>query len=310
MTDNRTDSKLPTVDATQVTDFIGRWQNAGGTERANYQLFLTELCTLLGLPQPDPASDDNHQNAYTFERRVDIQRPDGTQNRGFIDLYRRDSFVLEAKQTGKVLDSQGWDKAMLAAHNQADQYVRALPQSEGRPPFIVVTDVGRSIELYAEFTQTGGTYVPYPDPGHHRIRLADLVRPDIQQRLQQLWLDPDSLDTSKQAARVTREVSLKLAELARSLESSGYAVERVAHFLKRCLFTMFSEDVALIPEHSFSDLLKRLKQTPEHFSDSMNALWQTMNSGGFEGQLMQKLPRFNGGLFADIDPIPLDSEQI
>ena len=309
MIDHSTED-LPTVDVTRVAEFIQRWQHAGGTERANYQLFLTELCALLGLPQPDPAGDDNEHNAYTFERRVDIQRADGSENRGFIDLYRRGSFVLEAKQTGKTLDSQGWDKAMLAAHNQADTYVRALPQTEGRPPFIVVTDVGRSLELYAEFTRTGGTYVPFPDPGHHRIRVADLTRPEIQQRLQRLWLDPDSLDASKQAARVTREVSLTLAELARSLEASGYAVDRVAHFLKRCLFTMFSEDVALIPENSFTELLGRLKPSPEHFADSMQSLWQTMNSGGYEGQLMHKLRRFNGGLFADIDPIPLNSEQI
>ena len=199
---------------------------------------------------------------------------------------------------------------MLVAYNQADQYIRALPANEGRPPFIVVTDVGRSIALYSEFTGTGGTYVPFPDPGHHRIRLADLAKPAIQQRLQRLWLAPDSLDPSKYAAQVTREVSLKLAELAKSLEAQGFAVERVAHCLKRCLFTMFSEDVGLIPEASFTKLLERLKSQPEYFANSMGALWQTMNNGGFEGQLLQKLPRFNGGLFIDIDPIPLDSEQI
>jgi hypothetical protein len=64
--------------------------------------------------------------------------------------------VLEAKQTGVSLDSQVWDKAMLKAQNQADKYVRALPMEEGRPPFIVVTDVGRSLELYAEFSRSGG----------------------------------------------------------------------------------------------------------------------------------------------------------
>ena len=59
--------------------------------------------------------------------------------------------VLEAKQSGLNMETGGWDRAMLRAHNQADQYVRALPSDEGRPPFIIVTDVGRSIELYAEF---------------------------------------------------------------------------------------------------------------------------------------------------------------
>ncbi len=293
-----------------IDAFITRWSKVSGTEKANYQLFLTELCTLLDLPQPDPASSDNEENAYVFERRVDINNADGSVNRGFIDLYRRGAFVLEAKQTGKGLETRGWDKAMLAAQNQADHYVRALPAEEGRPPFIVVTDVGRSLELYAEFTRSGGTYVPYPDPSTHRIRIEDLRDPSICERLRQLWLEPDALDPSKRAATVTRQISDKLAQLARSLEISGYEVERVAHFLKRCLFTMFCEDVELLPKESFTQLLQKLQGTPEHFTDSMQSLWSTMNTGGFEGQLMAKLQRFNGGLFASIDPIPLTSEQI
>lgn len=38
-----------------VDKFITRWQSASGSERANYQLFVHELCTLLELPTPDPA---------------------------------------------------------------------------------------------------------------------------------------------------------------------------------------------------------------------------------------------------------------
>ncbi|SCZ68354.1 class I SAM-dependent DNA methyltransferase [Thiohalomonas denitrificans] len=301
--------RSPAVDEL-VGDFITRWRDTGGSERANYQLFLTELCQLLGLPQPDPASGDTEENAYVFERRVDIANPDGSVNRGFIDLYRRGCFVLEAKQTGKTLDTRGWDKAMLAAHTQADQYVRALPSAEGRPPFIVVTDVGRSLELYSEFTRSGGTYVPFPDPTHHRIRLDDLRKPAIRERLRQVWLEPDELDPGRHAARVTRTISDQLARLARSLEVEGYEVERVAHFLKRCLFTMFSEDVELLPKGGFTTLLERLKAHPEHFGPAMRSLWETMNTGGYEGQLMETLQRFNGGLFRDIDPIPLNRDQI
>lgn len=103
------------VTAPAVEPFIQRWHKAGGSERANYQLFLTELCALLDLPQPEPAGDDTRDNAYVFERRVVMRQPDGASNNGFIDLYRRGAFVLEAKQTGKALDSSGWDKAMLRA---------------------------------------------------------------------------------------------------------------------------------------------------------------------------------------------------
>ena len=112
---NRKPLDLPAVAADAVLAFIARWRHADGAERANYQLFLTELCALLKLPRPDPQSGDNELNAYVFERRVDIANPDGSTNRGFIDLYKRGAFVCEAKQSGKDLDSSGWDKAMQRA---------------------------------------------------------------------------------------------------------------------------------------------------------------------------------------------------
>ncbi|MFA7388521.1 MAG: type IIL restriction-modification enzyme MmeI [Thiohalobacteraceae bacterium] len=119
-------------------DFIKRWENANGSERANYQLFLTELCALIGLDRPDPASEDTEDNAYVFERKVGFRHADGTSSNGFIDLYRRGCFVCEAKQTNKALDSKGWDNAMLRAHAQAQQYARALPAAEGCPPFLIL----------------------------------------------------------------------------------------------------------------------------------------------------------------------------
>ena len=290
--------------------FITRWQHSSGSERANYQLFVTDLCELLDLPRPDPASQDNENNAYVFERLVKISAPDGSVNNGFIDLYRRDCFVLEAKQSGKTLDTSGWDKAMLRAHNQADQYARALPASEGRPPFIVVVDVGRNIELYSEFSRSGATYTPFPDARSHRLRLEDLARPEIQARLKAVWLDPMSLDPSRHAARVTREIADQLAQLAKSLEGAGHAAHDVAAFLMRCLFTMFAEDVALIPARSFTELLEQMQDSPEIFTDMLESLWQTMNSGGFSAIVRQKLLKFNGGLFADSRAIALDKTQI
>ncbi|MGK4342628.1 class I SAM-dependent DNA methyltransferase [Ectopseudomonas oleovorans] len=290
--------------------FLARWQKAGGTERANYQLFLTELCSLLGLPLPEPAGDDTRDNAYVFERRVVINQPDGSSNNGFIDLYKRGSFVLEAKQTGKTLDSSGWDKAMLRAHNQADQYARALPAEEGRPPFILVVDVGRNIELYAEFSRSGATYTPYPDALNHRIRLEDLRKEDVRERLRAVWLDPLSLDPSRRSARVTREIADQLAKLAKSLEADGHPPQLVASFLMRALFTMFAEDVGLLPERGFTELLQRLKNKPDTFAPMLEHLWQTMNSGGFSPILESTLLKFNGGLFAEAQAIALDRDQM
>lgn len=295
-------------DATE--SFISRWKGSNGTERANYQLFLTELAELLELPKPDPASSDTRDNAYVFERRVIIKKPDGTNNNGFIDLYKRGSFVLEAKQSGLNIESQGWDKAMLRAHNQADQYVRALPADEGRPPFIIVTDVGRTIELYSEFSRSGATYTPYPDARTHRISLEDLRKPEIQKRLRKVWQEPLSLDPSRLSARVTREIADQLAKLAKSLEASGYGAQLVADFMMRALFTMFSEDVGLLPHRSFTELLKRLQNKPDTFAPMLENLWQTMNQGGFSPILESTVLKFNGGMFSTATAIPLDRDQM
>ncbi|MCI1008256.1 class I SAM-dependent DNA methyltransferase [Pseudomonas oryzihabitans] len=290
--------------------FLARWKNAGGSERANYQLFLTELCSLLDLPLPEPAGDDTRENAYVFERRVVISQPDGSNNNGFIDLYKRGSFVLEAKQTGKILGSTGWDKAMLKAHNQADQYARALPVEEGRPPFILVVDVGRNIELYAEFSRSGATYTPYPDARSHRIRLEDLRKEEVRERLSAVWLDPLSLDPARRSAKVTREIANQLAKLAKSLEADGHSPQLVSSFLMRALFTMFAEDVGLLPERGFTELLQRLKNKPDTFAPMLEHLWQTMNSGGFSPILESTLLKFNGGLFAEASAIALDRDQM
>ncbi|MCP5239788.1 MAG: class I SAM-dependent DNA methyltransferase [Zoogloeaceae bacterium] len=290
--------------------FIARWEGAGGSERANYQLFLTELTALLDLPTPEPAGSDTRDNGYVFERRVDIRQPDGSVSSGYIDLYRRGAFVCEAKQTGRTLDTSGWDKAMLRAHNQADQYARALPAAEGRPPFIVVTDVGRNIELYAEFSRSGATYTPYPDPRSHRIRLADLRRDEIRERLRAVWLEPLSLDPARRSARVTREIADRLARLAKSLEAAGQAPQHVAGFLMRALFTMFAEDVGLLPARAFTELLQSLADNPRSFAPMVENLWQTMNTGGFSPILRSEVLRFNGGLFTECAAIALDRDQI
>ncbi len=289
--------------------FIARWQPSGGSERANYQLFLTELCAVLDLPQPDPAQDDTRDNAYVFERRVTFRHGDGSSSQGFIDLYRRGCFIGEAKKVKKA-DGKAFDDALLRARSQAENYARALPASEGRPPFLMVVDVGNVIELYAEFSQSGATDTPFPEPRSHRIRLTDLRKPEIQDRLRTLWLDPLALNPARIAAAVTRKIAGQLAEVARALEADGHPPQAVAGFLTRCLFTFFAEDVGLLPVRSFTELLQTLSDHPEQFVPLVADLWQTMDRGGFSVLLRKELLRFNGKLFKSPDVLPLKRAQI
>jgi hypothetical protein len=84
----------------QIGEFIRRWAASSGAERANFQLFASQLCRILGVDEPNPASgDDVNVNDYTFERSVEMREPDGSRTHGRIDLHKRDCFVLEAKQS-------------------------------------------------------------------------------------------------------------------------------------------------------------------------------------------------------------------
>ena len=313
----------------KVAQFIRRWSDKEASERSNYGLFLTELCDILDVPRPDPAGPDTARNAYVFERAVTFQHRGDKTSTGFIDLYRRGSFVLEAKQytaykteatelalgeplaknKRAVRGSEAWDRAMMEAQSQADRYARSLPTDEDPPPFLLVVDVGHVFELYADFSQKGKAYLPFPDARAHRIRLADLAREEVRAKLRAVWLDPHSLDPSKIAARVTREVAGHLAELAKLFEKK-HDPATVAAFLSRCLFCMFAEDVELLPKDSFTQLLESVKGDPGAAVPLLKGLFDEMNKGGYSLALRQTLLHFNGGLFADSTVLPLNGTQL
>jgi hypothetical protein len=316
-----------------VESFIERWSRAAASERANAQQFVIELADLLGVPRPG----NDHGAGYSFEFPLKIPRADGTFTQGFIDLYRRASFVLEAKQflapaeapaplqvvaeeagvytakkkSGPVRGSEAWDDAMIKARGQAERYARSLPADEPSPPFLLIVDVGHSIEVLADFTQAGKAYLPFPDPRRFRIRLADLREEPARDVLRRIWLDPLSLDPARHSAEVTSTIAGYLAELAKSLEKSGHDPRLVAEFLTRCLFCMFAEDVGLLPKEGFRGLLESLRGSPAGFVPKLQTLFAEMQSGtDFSVILNRKLLRFNGGLFEEASVLPLDELQL
>lgn len=247
-----------------VDDFIEKWRVSGGNERANTQLFMTDLCELLGVERPQPTQSDTGRNDYVFERHVVKTEIDGATSNGWIDLYKRECFILEAKQ-GSAADvaavdagqgeslrdlfgqtaaerfkrgmakrgTEQWTGAMLRAAGQADGYARALPEGHGWPPFLLVSDIGYCIDVYANFARDGRAYAPFPDRRRFRTTLDDLRDEDVRARLAAIWTAPMGLDPTTEAARVTREVASHLATLAKDIEAREQNPDRVAAFLMR-----------------------------------------------------------------------------
>lgn len=317
----------------RVETFIRRWEaRDGGQERANYAMFLTELCDLLELPHPDVASHATEANDYVFERAVSETSRDGATSYKRIDLYKRDCFVLEAKQSrfagDKKLDdlpalpgmdvpqrgrrgaARGWDALMINARRQAEDYVRLLPASHEPPPFVLVCDVGHCIEVYANFRRDGKAFDIFPDRRGYRVYLEDLRKPEVRAQLRTIWIDPFSLDPSKHAARVTRQIATRIAKVSKALEEAGHPTEDVAMFLMRVLFTMFAEDVDLLPKDSFKELLKRCVEKPAIFPGMMEDLWKAMDEGRFAASLETQVKKFNGEFFKERRALKLAREEI
>jgi hypothetical protein len=268
-----------------------RWASAQAAERANFQSYLIELCEALGVARPGPAG-----SGYQFELPVKVITRDGVETTNFIDCYRRDFFGIEAKdeEPGKSAEL-----LLRRAFGQVRNYVTYAPG--GLPPFIMVMDVAKTLLIWDRWSGNYGDW--------HAGRRIDLRRlhdtADDADFLRSIWTDPHSLDPRARAQAVTTEVAGHLANLARSLEGEGYDQERVARFIMRCVFTMFAEDIGLLPGEPFRQVLERCVDDPQAFPEQATDLWKAMDAGGrFE---YKKLLCFNGHFFHDAEALPLST---
>ncbi len=294
--------------------FITRWQASGASERANKDAFLIDLCDVIGVPRPSPNKGDPEHDVYVFERDARMPHPGGVVTIGKIDLFKEGCFILEAKQGSEAgskklgtakRETPAWNIAMRDAYGQALGYARSFDKP---PPFLVTCDLGYCFDLYATFDGSHD-YRPFPNAQASRIFLRDLDKHEA--TLRAIFTDPHALDPSKQSMKVTREVAGYLANLAKRLEAEGHDAELVAKFLMRCLFTMFAEDVGLLPEKVFTNAIRDLWiPSPASFTGGVEALWRTMNEGGHQFGIAAKIMRFNGGLFAQPQALPLDDHAL
>lgn len=326
----------PPPASADIEAFIALWAGSGQAERANYARFLDGLCDIIGVSRPMPANGP--MGDYRYERSVTHRAGDGTETQRRIDLYKRNCFVLEAKQganapaqasffggadaerRANIRRSPGWAQAMQKAKGQAEGYARDVPPEEGWPPFIIVCDVGFCFDIYADFSGTGKHYAQFPDREGFRFYLEDLRQPAYRETLRLIWTDPLSLDPSRKRVAVTRDIAALLARLARALEGPKekphHAPQHVATFLMRCIFSMFAQSVGLLPSPtSFTELLQECRRNPQSFVPLVGDMWRHMNTGGFSPALRAMVLRFNGGLFGAgphgaAEPLPVDADML
>ena len=75
-----------------LRQLAAKWAGAKARERANYTLYIGGLCEALGVEGPRPAG-----SGYEYEFPVKVIDRDGKETTNFVDLFKRDHFILEAK---------------------------------------------------------------------------------------------------------------------------------------------------------------------------------------------------------------------
>jgi hypothetical protein len=294
----------------EMQKFIEKWRGQVGKETGNLQPFLMELCDALGLQRPGASAPGAE---YCFEYSVPTEGDDGlTLVTKEIDLYKKGHFILEGKQTpesarrglGKEKgETTAYDRAVAKAFAQTLRYAKELSLAGERVPFLIVCDVGVGFYIWDSFSGGYGRYA-----SRRAIAIEDLARPDVQDYLRAIWTEPESLNPNAVTAAVTREIANGLGELKVKLASTEQDPKRVALFLMRVVFTFFAEDIGLLPSGLFSAGLALWERKPDQFQKGLTRFWETMNDGGQYGH--DALKKFNGGLFKDVEALPLTWTQI
>lgn len=260
--------------------FIEKWKLSNLKERSASQSHFNDLCELLEEPKPTGVDPDG--SWFTFERGA--KKTGGGD--GWADVWKKGCFGWEYKGKKKDLDE---------ALRQLQQYAIALDN----PPLLIVSDMDRII-IHTNFTNTVSEI--------HTILIDDLINVDARNKLKAAFTEPDILKPSKTRDAITADAAKPFAELAQRLRDRGYEPKRVAHFINKILFCMFVEDIGVLKQQLFTDLLKNAVTAPDNFEDMTKGLFSSMSKGGYFGYA--QIPWFNGGLFDDKDVIPLKLEEI
>ena len=261
-------------------EFITKWSRVSLSERSSYQQHFLDLCELAG--HPKPAESDPTGDSFCFERGAAKQGGGD----GWADVWKRGCFAFEYK---------GRHANLTKAYEQLLRYRASLEN----PPLLVVCDTD-TIEIHTNFTGTAEAI--------HRFATAELDTPRNLEILRDLFHHPEKLRPGRTSEAITQKAAAALAGLAGSLRARHHDPEAAARFLDRIVFCLFAEDVGLLPDAIFENLLKNTQHDPERFARYTTELFRAMAEGG-EFQY-KTIPYFNGGLFSDPVVLTLEPAEI
>jgi hypothetical protein len=260
--------------------FVAKYTKVTVNEKAAVQTHFNELCELLGVPKPLDYDPTGHE--YRFEKHVSKI---ASTKKGYADVWWRGRFGWEYK---------GKDADLNKAYQQLGLYRDDLDN----PPLLVVSDMA-TIEVHTTFT------------GMQKVKrvwtLDDLLDEAQRNDLRKVWTEPQWFNPTPAIEQATVAAVDDLAKISVLLKARGEEPDRVAHFLVRTMFTLFAEDVSLIPDGTFTRLLTQAAEHPDDFQPMCEQLFAAMKTGAVT--MVGRIPYINGGVFDDTSaPVLLGAE--
>ena len=258
-------------------EYAGRLK---GDEKGEAQVFLERLFIAFGHPGYKEAG-------AVLEERVK-GRLGGTR---FADLVWQPRVLIEMKSR----------REPLAKHYQQmlDYWTQLIP----KPKFCILCNFDE-FWIY-DFTQQMGEPVDKVSLKNlpHRAATMAFMRP----------IEETPVFGSNRIV-VTRDAAAKIAGVFLSLVNRGVDRAAAQRFVLQCIVAIFAEDLKLLPREFFTRILDEAcnhRDPSAQAYDLIGSLFRQMNSKQkARGGRFAEVEYFNGGLFANPEPIVLLPEEI
>ncbi len=269
-------------------EFVRKWADVQTKERGTAQSHFEDVCRMVGHALPH----DIDPTGESFGYEVGMKTSD--QKQGFADVFYRGHFAMEYK-------GRGLYETLDKAYEQLLRYRENL----NNPPLLVVCDFDRW-QIHTNFPNTAKK--------KYEFRHDEITQPRIQRWLHHLFFNPNALHPEKTAEQVTADAARVFETITANMRDWQAEPDRIAHFLTKLVFSLFAEDVDLLPTEPnagrglFSEIIQRTSKSPTLFKRYVGELFTAMAEGG--NVLMLEVPYFNGALFEDVQVEDLSAEAL
>lgn len=257
---------LPRASAARFAD---KWKDTV-SEKQNDQSFWQDFFrNVLGITDLQGAGIE-------FQKGV-VKHSKGTP--GYIDVFWKDTFLVEHKSAGKDLDD---------AEVQARDYVASLPPAL-RPPVVIVSDFARFRIVDIILNKT------------HEFMLTQL--PDNLHRIEAVISHKAEKATQVQVEADQKAAQL-MADLYIQLEKYGYEGHEASVFMVRILFCLFADDTRMWKSDLFHNLVRDSNPLGTDLGPRISNLFAILDTPkdqrrGPQDPLLVDFPYVNGGIFSE-----------